>query len=98
MPGMPRLSRWPLILMVLCNCVLAQDDLASRAMSVLRDNCLSCHNPEKQKGKLLLTSREAAIKGGEHEDVLVPNKAEASRLIAVLSADSDTHMPPKGQL
>ena len=36
-----------------------------RARLVLETKCLSCHCPEKTKGELLLTTREAFLKGGE---------------------------------
>ena len=61
-------------------------------------NCVSCHNDEKKKGGLELTSREHALKGSENGPVLVPRKADKSALIKVLLADSDPHMPPKKQL
>jgi WD40 repeat protein len=67
-------------------------------MSVLRVNCLSCHNEEKKKGGLQLTSRENALRGSENGPVLVPHKADKSLLTKVLLADSDPHMPPKKQL
>src|SRR5438046_1506963 len=48
------------------------DRSAGRAMSVLRVNCLSCHNEEKKKGGLRLTTRENALKGSDNGPVLVP--------------------------
>ncbi|MDP6354418.1 MAG: c-type cytochrome domain-containing protein, partial [Planctomycetota bacterium] len=68
------------------------------AMSLLKTNCLSCHNPEKKKGKLDLTTREALLLGGENGKVAVPGKSAVSRLIHGLQAGADPHMPPKGQL
>ena len=35
------------------------------ARKILETRCLSCHCPEKTKGELLLTTREAFLKGGE---------------------------------
>ena len=68
------------------------------AMSLLKTNCFSCHNPEKLKGKLDLTTRESLILGGKDGPVVVPGKAAVSRLIHVLQAGADPHMPPKDQL
>src|SRR5262249_20974714 len=56
------------------------------------------HNPEKHKGGLNLTTREAALKGGEEGPVIAPKNADKSKLITVLSAAADPHMPPKKQL
>jgi len=67
-------------------------------MKILKENCVSCHNPEKRKGKLVLTSREGALAGGEDGAVLVVGKAAESKLIEAMSSSADPHMPPKGQL
>ena len=42
------------------------------AMVLLKSNCFSCHNPEKEKGGLDLTSREAIMAGGDNGKVLQP--------------------------
>jgi WD40 repeat protein len=68
------------------------------AMSLLKTNCFSCHNPEKKKGKLDLTTRESLFLGGKEGQVVVPGKSAVSRLIHVLQAGADPHMPPKDQL
>ncbi|HSH94432.1 MAG TPA: c-type cytochrome domain-containing protein [Roseimicrobium sp.] len=68
------------------------------AMALLRANCLSCHNSEKTKGDLNLTTRELALKGGENGPALVPGQAEESRILKVVKKDGDPHMPPKKQL
>jgi WD40 repeat protein len=74
------------------------DGSPARAMSVLRVNCLSCHNDEKKKGGLRLTTRENALKGSDNGPVLVPRKADKSLLAKAILPDSDPHMPPKKQL
>ncbi len=68
------------------------------AMRLLKANCLSCHNDEKSKGGLKLTSREAMMKGGEDGAVVVEGKPDESLLIKALAAEADPHMPPKKQL
>jgi len=77
---------------------LKPGDSTVQAMSVLRANCLNCHNDEKKKGGLRLTSRENALKGSDNGPVLVPRKSDKSLLTKVLLADADPHMPPKKQL
>src|SRR5437762_13998661 len=74
------------------------DPSPAQAMRILRSNCLSCHNDEKKKGGLRLTSRENALKGGDNGPVLIPRKPNESLLAKVLLPDSDPHMPPKKQL
>ncbi|MBI5802565.1 MAG: hypothetical protein HZA92_17805 [Verrucomicrobia bacterium] len=75
----------------------AEPDKAA-AMTILRAHCFGCHNVEKKRGQLDLTSREAALKGGENGPVLKPGKGSDSPLVKSLAAGADPHMPPKKQL
>jgi WD40 repeat protein len=74
------------------------DPHAAAAMTILRAHCFGCHNVEKKRGQLDLTSRDAAIKGGENGPALKPGKGSDSPLIKLLAPGSDPHMPPKKQL
>lgn len=66
---------------------------------VLVQNCLECHGDKKQHAGLALTSREAALKGGDSGAAVVPGKAEASLLIAAVRQTGDaSSMPPEGKL
>src|ERR1041385_974674 len=71
---------------------------AASAMVVLKANCFGCHNADKKKGGLVLTSRRDLFKGSENGPVLDSKKTEQSKILQVLSADADPHMPPKKQL
>jgi len=68
------------------------------ALTLLKQNCLSCHNEEKRKGDLLITTRDALLKGGDIAPAVVPGNPDDSFLIETLAEDADPHMPPKGQL
>jgi WD40 repeat protein/mono/diheme cytochrome c family protein len=70
----------------------------ARALHLLKVNCQSCHNAEKRKGGLDLSTREALLKGGDEGAVVVEGRPEESTLITSLAADADPHMPPKKQL
>ncbi|MFA6546510.1 MAG: c-type cytochrome domain-containing protein [Limisphaerales bacterium] len=76
----------------------AEADKSAAAMTILRAHCFSCHNVEKKRGQLDLTSREAALKGGENGPVIKPGKASDSPLLKQLLPGADPHMPPKKQL
>ncbi len=67
-------------------------------MRVLRAQCFACHNDEKHRGGLNLTSRESLLKGGDGGKAVVPHKTEQSLLLSMLGPDSEPHMPPKRQL
>jgi hypothetical protein len=67
---------------------------------VLVERCYNCHSTEagKDKGGLLLDSRDALLKGGDTGPALVAGDAAKSLLLkAVKRADPDTAMPPKGK-
>ncbi len=66
---------------------------------ILKNNCVSCHNPNKQKGQLLMTSLADLMKGGEVGNTVIPGDPEASELIRRLhlSVDDEEHMPPDGK-
>lgn len=66
---------------------------------LLAENCYSCHDGEKQKGKLRLDSPAFIRAGGERGAVIVPGEPGKSRLIiAVGYQDEDLKMPPKKRL
>ncbi|WP_345734492.1 PSD1 and planctomycete cytochrome C domain-containing protein [Prosthecobacter algae] len=70
----------------------------AQVQALLESKCLECHNPDKVKGKLLMNTAEAMIKGGSSGTSLVPGKPDESELLkrVVLPADHDDIMPPKG--
>lgn len=68
------------------------------AMRLLASECAGCHNEQKKKAGLVLTSREKLLQGSEYGSVVTPGGPEASRILAVLQLDADPHMPPKKQL
>lgn len=67
-------------------------------LPVFRDNCLKCHNPDKLKGDLDLTSFSATIKGGGSGATLNPGDAEGSLLYKAIMHTEDPEMPPKSKL
>jgi hypothetical protein len=67
---------------------------------ILVNQCFSCHSTgKKQKGGLLLDSRQGLLTGGDNGEAIVPGKSADSRLVhAIGYQDSDLKMPPKGKL
>lgn len=61
--------------------------------------CTNCHNPEKKKGELLLTTPEGIQHGGENGAVVIAGKPDDSPLLSrlLLPLDHDDHMPPEGK-
>jgi uncharacterized membrane protein len=67
---------------------------------ILEKKCVSCHNPDKIKGKLILSDAESMLKGGKTGKLWVPGKPEMSLLLKRihLPLDDKKHMPPKGKV
>lgn len=74
-------------------------DFVAEIQPILREACVGCHGPEKQKGKLRLDTKEALLKGGEDGQVIDPGHPEKSDLFRrlTLPEDDDDAMPPKGK-
>ena len=65
---------------------------------LLVNKCQSCHGEKKKEGGLLLTGRNAVLKGGETGAAVVPGNPEASLLIRAVGYLDEPKMPPKGKL
>ena len=67
---------------------------------IFDNKCVSCHNPKKAKGELLLTSAEMLLKGGENGSILDSVNGEVSSLLGRihLPVTEEEHMPPKGKV
>ena len=73
-------------------------DFAKQIQPILEQNCVKCHGPEKQKGKLRLDSKEAAMKGGKDGVVIVAGNADKSEVYKriTLPKGNDDVMPNEG--
>jgi mono/diheme cytochrome c family protein len=73
-------------------------DFGKDVQPILEKSCLKCHNAEKAKGKLLLDTREHALKGGENGPDIIPGESAKSSLIHFTSRlVEDSEMPPIGK-
>lgn len=69
-------------------------------LPIIDRKCVSCHNPQKAKGELLLHDLAGWQAGGKNGPILLPESAEASPLIQrlYLPKEDELHMPPAGKL
>src|SRR5262245_2968118 len=73
-------------------------DFVQDIQPILEKSCLKCHNAEKAKGKLLLDTREHALKGGENgPDIVVGNSANSPLIHLTARLVPDSEMPPIGK-
>src|SRR5215471_15129357 len=78
--------------------VAREVDFAKEIRPVLERSCLKCHGPEKAKGKLLLDTREHALKGGENgPDIILGDSAKSSLVHFTARLVEDSEMPPVGK-
>lgn len=103
------MKTFPIILLISCLAAspaqsMDQEKLnffESKIRPVLVESCYKCHSVEsgKDKGGLLVDSREALLKGGDSGPAIVPGKPQESLLIKAISyKDLDLQMPEKKQL
>ncbi|MEY2647586.1 MAG: hypothetical protein RL282_299 [Bacteroidota bacterium] len=66
---------------------------------VLQSKCITCHNSQKKKGGLDLSSFETGFKGGKTGAAWVSEDPDKSILMErmILNMDDKKHMPPKGK-
>ena len=74
--------------------VTYEDDV----LPIFRDNCLKCHNPDKLKGDLDLTSFSGALKGGGSGATLNAGDPEGSQLYKSITHADEPTMPPNARL
>jgi len=72
------------------------DPVFDAARAVLETRCLECHTEQKTKGGLLMSNREALLKGGDGGPALLPDKPDSSPLLvrSRLPDGDDDRMPP----
>ena len=72
-------------------------DFAHEVVPILRKYCGECHTGDKKKGGFSMNTRASLLEGSENGAVLTPGRADHGRLLeAIISADPDERMPPKG--
>jgi mono/diheme cytochrome c family protein len=63
-------------------------------LPIFRDQCLKCHNPDKQKGDLDLTTYSLTLKGGGSGQALAAGDADGSKLLKSITHAEEPFMPP----
>ncbi|HXJ60940.1 MAG TPA: DUF1553 domain-containing protein [Verrucomicrobiae bacterium] len=83
------------VVLLVCHDSRAADALwAAHVEPLLKKHCVECHNPDKAKSALDLTSLQSILRGGDRGASVIPGRPDDSNLYKFLSAASDPHMPP----
>ena len=65
-------------------------------LPIFRNACLNCHNPDKKKAGLDLSTYQGALQGSENGKVLKSGDGSGSLLLKCVLQTEDPKMPPKG--
>ena len=74
-----------------------QSSFARDIQPILEKSCASCHSADLKLADLDLSTRDAAIKGGEHGAAIVPGSAERSKLYRMVAGLDVPAMPMEGE-
>lgn len=72
----------------------APTTFADHVLPLVEQHCAKCHNADKKKGDLDLSSHSGVLKGGGTGPVVVPGNPDSSKLIKVLAHVEEPTMPP----
>lgn len=67
---------------------------ADHVLPLVEQHCAKCHNSDKKKGDLDLSSYSGALKGGGTGVAVVAGNPDSSKLIKVLTHGEEPFMPP----
>ena len=65
-------------------------------LPILENSCTNCHNPDKKKGGLDLSSYSAAMAGGSGGKIAIAGEGADSRIFLTATHSEEPFMPPKG--
>lgn len=71
-------------------------DFSLQVAPILQKNCLACHSTAAKMGGLVMENYDLLLKGGAHGKVIVPGKADESRMILMLEGKIQPRMPFSG--
>src|ERR1700759_1683991 len=92
--------------LILCSAVLAGGSAWADApakvtyndhiLPIFKNACLNCHNPDKKKAGLDLSTYSATLAGSDNGKVMESGNPSASLLVKCVRQTEDPKMPPKG--
>ena len=88
----------PACLLLLAPAAAAQDKVTyqDHVLPIFRNTCLNCHNPDKKKAGLDLSSYSGVMTGSENGKVIEPGDDAGSLLYRLVARTEEPFMPPKG--
>jgi hypothetical protein len=84
-----------LCLLLLGPAAHAAPNYTNDILPLFKESCLGCHNPDKLKADLDLTTHAGVMKGGSSGVCVKPGSADSSLLYRVVAHLEEPEMPPK---
>lgn len=90
--------RFPVILTAFSSIAFAQEKITydDQVFPIFQQSCLNCHNPDKTKGGLDLSTFAGALKGSSGGKIVEPGDPSTA-LIACVQHTGEHKMPPEGE-
>lgn len=88
------------VLLIAPTVAFADDKAAAKVtfdehvLPIMREHCASCHNPDKAKSDLSVTTYARMMQGGASGEVVYAGDLDSSRLWALVSHQESPEMPP----
>lgn len=67
-----------------------------QVLPIFKNACLNCHNPDKKKAGLDLSTYQGTLQGSENGKIVQSGNAGGSLLLKCVKQTEDPKMPPKG--
>ena len=93
---MPKLTAILLILSLATALAEEKITYTDQVRPLFENRCFNCHNPDKAKGGLDLTTYTNTMAGGSSGKIIAPGASADSRLFQSISHTAEPTMPPKG--
>ncbi len=92
------MPRHPVILFALISAATADEKTTydDHVFPIFAQSCLNCHNPDKTKGGLDLSTFSATLKGSSGGKIVEPGDSAATLITCVLQT-GENKMPPEGE-
>ncbi len=92
------MSRIPVITLLAAPLLSAQEKISydDHVFPIFEQACLNCHNPDKAKGGLDLSTFAGAMKGGSSGKIVEPGDV-ASTVVNLVKQTAEPKMPPEGE-
>ena len=89
------MSRIPVITLLAAPLLSAQEKISydDHVFPIFEQACLNCHNPDKAKGGLDLSTFAGAMKGGSSGKIVEPGDV-ASTVVNLVKQTAEPKMPP----